>query len=176
MLSEDDEQLQSNGGSDGVKYLTMIGPRDSEQPAQSSNSGSTTGAKYLTIVRAKDSGHVQSPQLSARDSEQLPQSSNVGTVGYMKLSFTQSQPGLGDEEYMELGKESQLYASCETRLNIDRKIPNQPASTVHDDDTYQPLLQQSKLPNNDGYMKVDKHTPCFPTNEPVYVEVETTKM
>ena len=167
VLSENDEQLQSNSGSDGVKYLTMIGPRDSGQQAQSSNSGSATaGAKYLTIVGAKDSG--QSPQLSARDSGQLPQSSNV-----MKLSFTQSQLGLGDEEYMELDKESQLHASCEAMLNIDRKIPNQPASTVHDDDT---LLQQSKQPNNDGYMKVDKHTSSFPTNEPVYVEVETTKM
>ena len=77
---------------------------------------------------------------------------------------------------MELDKESQLHASCEAMLNIDRKIPNQPASTVHDDDTYQPLLQQSKLLNNDGYMKVDKHTSCFPTSEPVYVEVETTEM
>ena len=173
MLSENDEQLQSNSGSDGVKYLTMIGPMasDSGQQAQSSNSGSATaGAKYLTIVRAKDSGHVQSPQISASDSGQLPQSSNVGM---MKLSVTQSQPGLGDEEYMEVNKESQLHASCEAMLNIDRRIPNQPASTMHDDDT---LLQQSKQPNNDGYMKVDKHTSCFPTNEPVYVEVETTKM
>ena len=169
MLSENDEQLQSNSGSDGVKYLTMIGPSDSGQQAQSSNSGSATaGAKYLTIVGAKDSG--QSPQLSASDSGQLPQSSNVGM---MKLSFTQSQPGLGDEEYMEVNKESQLHASCEAMLNIDRRIPNQPASTMHDDDT---LLQQSKQPNNDGYMKVDKRTSCFPTNEPVYVEVETMEM
>ena len=138
VLSENDEPLQSNGGSDGVKYLTMIEPRGLGQPAQSSNCGSATGAKYLTIVGAKDSG--QSPQLSAWDLEQLPQSSNVGTVGYMKLLFTQSQPGLGDEEYMGLDKESQLHAS-----------------TVHDDNTYQPLLQQSRLPNSDDYMKVDKH-------------------
>ena len=174
MLSENDEQLQSNGGSDGVKYLTMIGPRDSGQPAQSSNSGSTTG-EYLTILGTKDSG--KPPQLSARDSGQLPQSSNVGTLGYMKLSFTQPQPGLGDEEYMELDKESQLHASCEATLNTDRKIPE---SAVHDDDTYQPLLQQSKVLNNDGYMKVDKHTSSFNnpqcTSEPVYVEVETTEM
>ena len=201
VLSENDEQLQSNGGSDGVKYLTMIGPsdsgqpaqssngsiatdakyltmigpRDSGQPAQSSNGGSATGAKYLTIVGSKDSG--QSPQLSARDSGQLPQSSNVGTLGYMKLSFTQSQPGLGDEEYMELDGASQLHASCEARLNIDSKNPNQPESTVHDDDTYQPLLQLSKQPNNGGYMKVDKHTSCFATpqstGDPVY---EATQM
>ena len=141
MLSENDEQLQSNGGSDGVRYL--IGPMDSGQPAQSSNSGSATGTK-----------------LSARDSGQLPQSSDVGTVGYMRLSSTQPQPGLGDGEYMELDKGSQLHASCEARLNIDRKIPNQAESAG---DTYQPLLQQSKQPNNDGYMKVDKHTSCFAT-------------
>ena len=176
MLSENDEQLQSNGGSDGVKYLTMIGPRDSGQPAQSINSGTATGAKYLTIVGSKNSG--QSPQLSARDSGQLSQPSNVGTLGYMKLSFTQSQPGqLGDGEYMELDRASQLHASCEARLNTDRKIPE---SAVHDDDTYQPLLQQSKLPNSDGYMKVNKHTSSFNTpqctSEPVFVEVETTEM
>ena len=173
MLLENDEQLQSNGGSDGVKYLTMIGPRDSGQPAQSINSGSTTAAKYLTIVGSKDS--VQSPQLNARDSGQLSQPSNVGTLGYMKLSFTQSQ--LGDDEYMELDRASQLHASCEATLNTDRKIPE---SAVHDDDTYQPLLQQTKLPNNDDYMKVDKHTFSFNTpqctSEPVYAEVETTEM
>ena len=175
MLSENDEQLQSNGGSDGVKYLTILGPRDLGQPAQLSNSGSATGAKYLTILGTKDSG--KPPQLSARDSGQLPQSSNVGTLGYMKLLFTQSRPGLGDGEYMELDKESQLHASFEVTLNTDRKIPE---SAVHDDDTYQPLLQQSKLLNNDGYMKVDKHTSSFDTpqctSEPVYVEVETTEM
>ena len=169
VLSENDEQLQSNGGSDGMKYLTMIGPRDSGQPAQSSNSGSASGAKYLTIVGAKDSG--QPPWLSARDSGQLPQSSNVSMLGYTRLSFTQSQPGLGDEEYMELDRESQVHASCEATLNIDT---NRAESAVHYSD---PLLQQSKQPNNDGYMKVDKHTSCFATpqstGEPVY---EATQM